>query len=102
MTAEIHDISLEIDNPGESVRDYFTGSEWLADGDTFLERINASFATTELAIDWLTKSYKGRDADGNGVMVDWKSFGHWQEGFGQDRDSYTDDQDRDSYTVGAQ
>jgi hypothetical protein len=59
---------------GYSLFDFFVGYQFLNDGKTFDERVNSSFSSDELALDWLTKSYKGRDVDGVGVLVDGKDL----------------------------
>lgn len=58
------------DAEGYHLADFFNGTELLADGQTFDERLDQSFCSPELARDWLEKSYKGRDVDGIGVLVD--------------------------------
>ena len=66
-------MTIEFDRPGISgyrLVDFFEGVHWLEDGDTFVGRVNASFANYDLAFDWLRKSYRGRHTDGVGVVVD--------------------------------
>jgi hypothetical protein len=58
------------DTIGYRLHDFFTGVEFLAGGRTFDEKINNSFCDEALALDWLQKSYKGRDVDGVGILVD--------------------------------
>jgi len=77
--AGLLDISLEIDNPGYFVRDFFDDIEELAEGETFLDRVNASFETNAEAIAWLNSHYRGADDDGMGVTVNFLSFGLWGE-----------------------
>lgn len=64
--------TIEFDGPGNggNLRDYFTGTAYLEDGETFIDQVNTSFASAELALDWLVKSYRGRDVDGIGILVD--------------------------------
>jgi hypothetical protein len=67
------------DYTGANLHDWFDGSELLAHDPangirTIVERINASFASRALAMDWLRKSYRGKDADGIGVLVDGEAF----------------------------
>lgn len=56
------------------IENFFTGTEFLADGETFEQRVDWSFCDEQLATDWLEKSYRGRDADGVGVLVNGQSL----------------------------
>ncbi len=62
-------ICFDNEETNDYLENFFTGTEFLADADTFEERVEISFCDDRLALDWLEKSYKGRDVDGVGVLV---------------------------------